>query len=157
MMQASFGYDTCAVKFTHNTIIAALPCALVELQKRMTNPFRALSWSKACPHALEHASFARDCLARNPWIVILCDQQPICFHNYMVIQHCKRETEGMPLLHQESREAMECAKQFKAECRTILQFMRARGPPDQTDMSVGAQLLRVLNPGTGGLKAPCSA
>lgn len=45
-LQASFGCDTHAVDFTHNSIIFNLPCALEELQKRMTNPFRALSWNR---------------------------------------------------------------------------------------------------------------
>ncbi|BDA51402.1 probable cytochrome P450 4V2 [Coccomyxa sp. Obi] len=92
---ASFGYDTCAVDFSYNSIIAALPCALTELQKRMTNPFRVLSWST------------------------------------------------------ESRLAMACANQFKAACTTILQDMRTRGCHNPSDLSVGAQLLKVVDPQTG--------
>ena len=38
--QAAFNYDTKAVEYKDNAIIAALPCALKELQKRMTNPFQ---------------------------------------------------------------------------------------------------------------------
>lgn len=62
-LQASFGYDTCAVDFSYNSIIAALPCALTELQKRMTNPFRVLSWSAASNrtqdmHGLSSSAFA---------------------------------------------------------------------------------------------------
>ena len=40
--QAAFNYDTKAVECENNRIIVALPCALKELQKRMTNPFHAL-------------------------------------------------------------------------------------------------------------------
>ena len=40
--QAAFSYDTKAVEVEDNRIVAALPCALKELQKRMTNPFHVL-------------------------------------------------------------------------------------------------------------------
>ncbi len=50
---------------------------------------------------------------------------------------------------QESRLAMACAKQFKAACTTILQNMRTRSCHDPSDLSVGAQLLKVVDPETG--------
>lgn len=52
---------------------------------------------------------------------------------------------------QDSRSAMACANQFKAACTTILQSMRTNGCPGPSDLSVGAQLLKVVDPETGQL------
>ena len=47
--QAGFGYDFEAVKLEPNRVIHALPRALEEIQRRMTNPLQVCACSEARP------------------------------------------------------------------------------------------------------------
>lgn len=47
--QAGFGYDFEAVKLEPNRVIHALPRALEEIQRRMTNPLQVLACTEARP------------------------------------------------------------------------------------------------------------
>lgn len=46
---------------------------------------------------------------------------------------------------------MKCAREFRAICETLVAELRARGPPQPCDTSIGAQLLRARDAATGQL------
>ena len=126
--QAAFNYDTKAVEVEDNRIIAALPCALKELQKRMTNPFHVLLvtevrwWTQSkCSAALQGPLVSAD-------------------------------------LAQASRKAMRCAKEFRAVCEDILMSMRTSDLSGRGSQSVGSELLKIRDPttGRGTLMATCN-
>ncbi|KAK9812852.1 hypothetical protein WJX72_004712 [[Myrmecia] bisecta] len=49
----------------------------------------------------------------------------------------------------ESRDAMKCVYEFRQIIAALVAEMKARGPPPDSDTSVGAQLLRLRDPKTG--------
>ena len=55
----------------------------------------------------------------------------------------------MPVPAQDSKKALQCAEEFKLVCTDILSSMRSRGTQGESDMSVGAQLLRIVDTETG--------
>lgn len=62
---------------------------------------------------------------------------------------CLHDTLQFSLLVQESRKALKCADQFKLVCLNILKSLRTRSVQHEHDMSVGTQLLRIMDPSTG--------
>ncbi len=60
-----------------------------------------------------------------------------------------KATQQMFVLPQESRKALKCADEFKFVCLDILNSMRSRDMQHEDDMSVGTQLLRIVDPSTG--------
>ena len=58
--------------------------------------------------------------------------------------------ESRELGHPQATErALNCADEFRLVCTDILSSLRARDPPSADDCSVGAQLLKIVDPNTG--------